>query len=128
MAYDIPPVLLWAIASHESGFNPYAVNRNINGSYDYGLMQINSGWYPVLGPERWSRLSDPCYNVYIGAWVLHQCIQRHGYTWKAVGCYNSSNPKLSAGYIRKIYGQLLKAETYHRTSSPGTQQYSSYTP
>jgi len=47
--YGVSPLLLWGIARHESGMNPAAVGRNGNGTYDYGLMQINSRWAKVLG-------------------------------------------------------------------------------
>jgi hypothetical protein len=40
--YGINAQLLYAIAKTESGLNPQAFNRNKNGSYDVGLMQINS--------------------------------------------------------------------------------------
>jgi soluble lytic murein transglycosylase-like protein len=111
-AYGISPLLLWAIASVESSFNPSAVNRNTNGSYDYGVMQINSQWYHTLGKEQWDRLSDPCFNVHVGAWVLAQCIKRHGYTWEAVGCYNSSKPERRRAYAEKVYYHLKKAQEY----------------
>jgi len=58
-SYNISPLLLWSIAKHESRFNPAAVNRNRNGTYDFGVMQINSSWYGVLGHERWMSLGDP---------------------------------------------------------------------
>jgi soluble lytic murein transglycosylase-like protein len=105
-AYGISPLLLWGIAKTESSFNSQAVNVNTNGSYDYGVMQINSSWYKTLGAETWERLSDPCTNVYVGAWVLAQCIQRNGYTWEAVGCYNSGNPKKRKMYARKVIKEL----------------------
>ena len=47
--YGISPQLLWSIAKTESNFNPRAINRNSNGTYDYGLMQINSSWAKRLG-------------------------------------------------------------------------------
>ena len=72
--YGVSPQLLWAIAKTESHFNPSAVNYNRNGSFDYGLMQVNSSWYGELGRERWMRLGDACYNVQVGAWILSQCI------------------------------------------------------
>jgi len=107
--YGISPDLLWGIAKQESSFNPTAINYNTNGSYDYGIMQINSSWYRSLGPELWNRLSDPCTNVHVGAWVLAQCIERLGYNWEAVGCYNSGNPNKRMKYANKIYSALRRA-------------------
>jgi soluble lytic murein transglycosylase-like protein len=106
--YGISPTLLWSIAKEESSFNPYAINKNTNGSYDYGVMQINSSWYKTLGAETWNSLSDPCTNVQVGAWILAQCIKRHGYSWNAVGCYNSGNPDKGKSYARRIYSQLKR--------------------
>ena len=101
--YGVSPRLLWAIADVESGFSPQAVNWNQNGTYDYGLMQINSGWARRLGARVWRSLGDPCTNVKAGAWILAQCVQRYGYTWEAVGCYNASSERKRQEYARKVY-------------------------
>lgn len=106
--YGISPQLLWAIAKHESGFKTHAINYNSNGSFDFGLMQINSSWYDKLGYERWSMLGDACYNVKTGAWILSQCMLRYGNTWEAVGCYNSSKKSIRIRYANSIYGILVK--------------------
>ena len=105
--YGISPQLLWSIAKTESNFNPRAINRNSNGSYDYGLMQINSIWAKKLG-KTWNELGDPCTNVKVGAWVLAQCIQDYGNTWRAVGCYNSRTPSKGDRYAGKVYRILAK--------------------
>lgn len=105
--YDISPNLLWAIAKHESGFNPTAVNWNKNGTMDYGLLQVNSVWAGVLGTERWMNLSDPCENLKTGAWILRQCINKAGYNWKALGCYNTGSINKGHAYILKI-AQILQ--------------------
>ncbi len=107
--YDIAPLLLWSIAKNESGFNPRAVGRNTNGTYDFGLMQINSSWAATLGPTRWNALADPCTNVRTGAWILRQCIDKYGYDWKAVGCYNSQTPALRDRYAARIEAEVRKA-------------------
>lgn len=104
--YGIHPQLLWSIAKVESNFNPRAINRNYNGTYDFGIMQINSSWYPFLGKEIWSRLGDPCMNIHVGAWVLAQCIQKHGNTWEAVGCYNASSKSKKVSYATKVFDAL----------------------
>jgi soluble lytic murein transglycosylase-like protein len=106
--YGINPYLLYAIAKTESGLNPSAVNRNRNGSYDVGLMQINSSWFPTLlkyGITE-KQLYDPCVSIEVGAWILAQNMRHHGNSWNAVGAYNSNNPTRSRQYAMKIYNNL----------------------
>ncbi len=104
--YGISPELLRGIAVVESNMNPDAINRNKNGSYDYGLMQINSSWASKLGPERWGNLSDACFNVKVGAWILAECISRYGYSWEAVGCYNTTRTQGRKRYANRVWRQL----------------------
>jgi soluble lytic murein transglycosylase-like protein len=107
--YGVSPQLLWAIAKTESCFNPRAINYNQNGSFDYGIMQVNSSWYSELGRERWMHLGDACYNVQVGAWILSRCVQRYGYTWVAVGCYNAFSKDKRAVYANRVYRNLQVA-------------------
>jgi len=107
--YGISPLLLWGIAQTESNFDPAAVNWNSNGTYDFGVMQINSSWAPVIGPALWQRLGDACTNVKVGAWVLAGCIGRFGYTWNAVGCYNSASPAKRSLYARRVWRSISVA-------------------
>lgn len=107
--YGISADLLKAIAFVESGYRPDAINRsNRNGSYDFGLMQINSSWAGKLGHDLWMELGDPCQNVMVGAWILAGCIEHHGYTWDAVGCYNTPNKNKQKKYIAKVKNVLGK--------------------
>ncbi|MGO9139715.1 MAG: lytic transglycosylase domain-containing protein [Syntrophales bacterium] len=106
--YNISPQLLWSIAKVESNFQPEALNWNRNGTYDFGVMQINSSWRMALGEERWTKLGEPCMNVKVGAWILAQCIARHGYTWKAVGFYNAASKNKRDAYARKVYDVLVR--------------------
>ena len=109
--YGIAPKLLWTISKGESNFNPAAVNFNTNGSYDFGLMQINSSWAPILRKMgiSWESLADPCTNVKVGAWVLARCVRDYGYTWAAVGCYNSRTPAKRDRYAARI-ARLMSRE------------------
>jgi len=109
--YGINPQLLRGIARVESSLNPAAINRNKNGSADYGLMQINSFWLKKLGTTTEELLNNPCYNVMAGAYVLRGCLDRHGENWKAIGCYNATNRNKQAVYSWKIYRELLKGAT-----------------
>lgn len=113
--YGISPNLLYAISKGESRFNPIAINYNTNGSYDYGLMQINSSWEPTLRKLGipWDTLTDPCTNVMVGAWVLSQCIRDYGYTWPAVGCYNSRTPSKRDHYAARI-ARIVREERPHQ--------------
>ena len=109
--YHINPYLLFTIAQVESNLNPQAINRNKNGTYDIGLMQINSKWLKVL--KKWGieekDLFNPCQNVFVGAWVLRQCINKYGNTWKSIDCYNKgSKAKESSKYVWKIYNEYNK--------------------
>ena len=92
--YDIDPLLLYSIAKVESSLNPAAFNRNRNGTFDIGLMQINSSHLPQLrkvGITRKQLVAQPCTSVMAGAQILAGLIGQHGYTWKAVGAYNAGS-------------------------------------
>lgn len=103
---NVPPGLLWAIAKVESDFNPTALRHNRNGSYDIGVMQVNSSWYGTLGPEVWNTLYDPCANVRVGARILADCLTRYGYSWEGIGCYNAISVDKRAIYARKVIAVL----------------------
>ena len=83
--YAMPPKVFSYIAWRESRCNPGAVNAkwengqlvwtlNSNGSYDSGLLQINSSWFKTLreqfgySPED---LMNPKVNALFASWILH---------------------------------------------------------
>lgn len=103
--HNVDPWLLMSIAYVESRFNAKAINKNKNGSYDTGMMQINSIWIPHLKKKGINKelLNDACASTYIGAWILSDNIRRYGYNWRAIGAYNSGNPKLGLAYAKKVY-------------------------
>ena len=103
--HNVDPWLLMSIAYVESRFNTNAVNRNKNGSYDTGMMQINNIWFPTLRKNGIdpSVLKDACASTYIGAWILSKNIKQYGYTWRAIGAYNSGKPSLGYKYAQKVY-------------------------
>ena len=108
--YGINPRILRAIAKVESNYNPRAINRNTNGTYDFGVMQINSLWASVLGKERWNTLGDPCTNIKTGASILSSCMESYGYTWQAIGCYNSRTPDKRDKYAMLVFRQMKRIE------------------
>ena len=110
--YGINPQILKAIAKVESGFNPRAINRNKNGTYDFGVMQINSSWYYTLGKDWWMTLGDPCSNIKGGARILSGCMKRYGYSWEAIGCYNSRTPDKRDRYALSVFRQLQSLQRF----------------
>jgi len=117
--YNIPADLLRSIARVESNHNPAAVNRNKNGTMDYGLMQVNSRWARELG-ERWAYIHDPCYNVTVGAWILSRCFSRYGYAWEAVGCYNTGrvDGARTRSYVKKVIDAMAGKDGSGRDGWP----------
>ena len=104
--YGINPILLESIARVESNLNPKAINKNTNGTSDIGLMQINSAWLKSMSVNENDLLNDSCLNTMTGAWILRQCVDRHGYGWEAVGCYNAMSKGKKVNYAWKVFHQL----------------------
>lgn len=103
--YQLNPHILRAIAHTESRFNPMAMSpANKNGSYDIGIMQINSSWLPTLARYQISaaQLTDACTNIHVGAWILRSNINTFGNNHQALARYNSPNPLHQARYLNKI--------------------------
>ena len=108
--YGINPLILKAIARVESNCNPRAVNWNRNGTYDFGVMQINSSWGYTLGRDWWNTLGDPCTNIKGGAMILSGCMKKYGYTWEAIGCYNSQTPGKRDKYALTVFRKLQELQ------------------
>lgn len=105
--YGVPVSLLYAVARVESGnkFNVVS-KRNKNGTYDIGLMQINSRHLPALGRYGITASTlqhDACQNLHVGAWIMAESIKRHGFNWRGIGAYNAGSDELRMIYARKVY-------------------------
>lgn len=109
--YGVPAKLLVAIAKVETNFRPRTISKpNKNGSYDIGLMQINSYWLPTLSKYGISEndLLQPCTNVMVGAWILSSNINRLGYNWNAIGAYNAKTNWKRDKYAKKVHQAIIE--------------------
>ena len=119
--HGVNPVLLRAIAVHESGLNPSAVARNKNGTRDIGKFQTNSVHLPELARYGISEqhLLDGCVSAFVGAWHLRRNIDRYGLTWFAVGAYHSTTPRHNQRYASAIQA-ILRSWEEHPKRIPRT--------
>jgi soluble lytic murein transglycosylase-like protein len=106
LLHRVDPQLLCAIAMVESSGNPEAMNLGHlerTGSFDIGLMQINSGHLGTLA--RWKigkrELTDGCISAKVAAWILADLYKRFGESWEAVGAYNAACTQLKGAACRK---------------------------
>jgi soluble lytic murein transglycosylase-like protein len=106
----VDPLVLRAIAYHESRMHPGTLNHNVDGSVDVGVMGINSVHFSELASYgiRPGHLRDGCINAYIGAYYLRRKIDKYGNTWRAVAAYHSETPALGAAYANAIRSILAR--------------------
>lgn len=84
--HDIDEDIFVAVLYCESGMNPKAVNRNKNGTTDFGICQFNDYWYRAqISPETALRQPEIALNVMAQAWATgHQndwiCYRNKRYT------------------------------------------------
>lgn len=109
--YGVSSKLLVAIAKVETNLKPTVISKpNKDGSYDIGLMQINSKWLSKLSRYNITErdLLEPCTNVMVGAWILSDNIQRLGYNWNAVGAYNAKTNWKRDIYAKKVHKAIME--------------------
>ena len=130
--YGIDPLLLYAIATKESGRaacfrlqTPWPWTLNVRGrtrcyktrgdfvrayvSYRLqGIKNIDVGLMQFNMKwngrllERESDILYPAKNIFLGAEVLKACMRRHRQLWAAVGCYHSSTRWRAARYANDV--------------------------
>lgn len=105
--YNIPMALLKAIALTENAaYKHNIIGKNKNQTRDYGLMQINSihlKRYKIAEKE----IVKSSVNIDTAARLLHEIIQKHGFSWNAIGRYHSANDKYKNIWLDKVMKNLV---------------------
>lgn len=123
----LDPWLLYAVGYTESTHNEKIISRpNRNGTYDIGLMQINSSWLPELRKHgiTQEKLLEGCTSIYVGAWILSKSIKRYGYSWEAIAAYNVGSVdtprrrELGLRYAQRVYRNYDRFKLAYTSRSP----------
>lgn len=103
--HNLNPLLLMAIGSVESSLREGIASRNTNGSYDLGIMQINTihlPYFKKMGYSRHDLQHNSCKNIIAAGYLLKSSIKRYGYNVNGIGGYHSNTPHLRIKYGRKV--------------------------
>lgn len=123
--YHIDPDLLRAISWNESNFRTDVKGYNPVSGFGSGLMQVDSQHFNELArygikPEH--LISDPCMNIYTGAYYLAIAFKKWGVSWQAVGAYNAGFRKTEEQAQRR-YVYARKIETTYRAIKKNAEQF-----
>lgn len=99
LRYDIPISLLFSIVSVESNFNPRAINKNRNGTHDYGLMSLNSRTFSGYSKEQ---LYEIEMNLKLGCEYLLMLKNKYRTWGEAVIHYNGLYTNGAGSYMVKV--------------------------
>ncbi|EQA1624764.1 transglycosylase SLT domain-containing protein [Enterobacter asburiae] len=111
--YHIDPDLLRTISWNESNFRTDVKGYNPFSGFGSGLMQVDSQHFNELAhygikPEH--LISDPCMNIYTGAYYLAIAFKKWGVSWQAVGAYNAGFRKTEEQAQRRyFYARKIEA-------------------
>lgn len=105
---SIPIILLKAVTLTENaGFESDIKMKNTNGTYDYGLTQINTIWLKKYGLSE-KEILKPMYNIFVSGVILKDLINRHGPSLEAIGRYHSATPKYKKVWLSRLKTNLVK--------------------
>ena len=121
--YDLAPEIVLAVAQAEGGKVGQWV-RNLNGTYDVGVMQFNTEYLKTL--EKWGITPDDvaasgCFPYKLAAWrISNHIVQDSGDLWTKVANYHSKTPRFNAIYRERIIGFAESWKQWLANPSPDT--------
>jgi hypothetical protein len=105
VAAEVPPGFALSIALTENpGLNPSAINVNLNGTLDRGVMQLNSSWFT---DDEWA---EPEVNIVAGISLIKRITRMEGVHtyWTAAVVYNAgygriyNPPESTINYANRV--------------------------
>lgn len=99
--YNLHPELVLSIAFIESRLNPFAINKNKDGSIDIGVMQINN--------KHHKEILNTKDNIFYGTEYLYKCIKRYGI--KGIYKYNGNKK-----YIKRVFSIYRELKVFEKSS------------
>lgn len=109
--FNVDPKLLAAIIMQESKFDPFAISR----SGALGLMQVIPKWHldkiiaaknEVGTPE----LFNASTNIYLGAWVLSDCLKKYKLESALELCYSGGH----RGYANSVLNHYKQIKSFSK--------------
>lgn len=111
--YQAYPDLIRAVIGAEAGATG-KISRNKDGSFDMGLMQINSVHLPEFaryGITQEMLVNNECLNIMIGTYLLQKSILGSGGNfWQGVGGYHSKTPDKNTAYQYRVWSHLQRIQ------------------
>lgn len=104
ITYHVSAKLIVSILQVERGQSGKII-KNKNGTYDIGVMAINSLWLPELKKHGISEQAiqfDVCENVFVGTWILSKKLAGRNDLLAGIGDYNSHRPSFNQRYYNKV--------------------------
>ncbi len=111
--YHVPATVIVSVLRTENGRVGQA-NRNKDGSFDLGPMQVNSRWLTTLNRYGYTQHDleyNACANVTVGAWILASEIADGQTLWTGIGDYHSHTPYYNFKYqyqVKTTYAKLIQ--------------------
>lgn len=108
--YGLPPRVLPSIHLVEGG-RPGTVSRNVNGTEDLGVMQVNTIWLAPLsaytglpqGVVRDKLVNNACFNIAAAGAIMRTYLdETRGELMQAVGNYHSHTPARNRDYQDRV--------------------------
>lgn len=111
----LTPSLVMSVIADQSGGNPNAVGHDSNGTYDAGLMQVNSSNFSAYGLTPHDALNVMA-NLKAGETILNQDLQRTHSVAGGLYAYGGVGPQATQGMdamlsVLKEISAAIKAQT-----------------